>query len=108
MLPPLYPLEDETSVLRVVQTVDHIEQRRLPSPVGTNDGQELTGVNIHADITQRLHGSKGQGDMLRLQYRDAASARYDVRLRCLCHNRITLAPLPSVSLHRRSGRAALP
>src|SRR6476660_7517614 len=64
MLIPFHTLKDNTTTLRVVYTIDDIQQRRLASPVGANDGQDLAGLNIDTHIAQRLHSPKGQSNML--------------------------------------------
>ena len=44
--------------LWVVEAVDNIKHRRLACPVRANDGADFMGLDIKADIGQRLHTTK--------------------------------------------------
>ena len=43
------------------------EQRRLPGPVLPDDGMDLAGAALHADVLQRLHCAEPLRDALQRQ-----------------------------------------
>ena len=47
----------------MVETADHVEERGLARPVGTDDGQDLALSHVEAHPGHRVDAAEGLGDV---------------------------------------------
>src|SRR2546427_1388371 len=88
-------VEDDATALRMVEAADDVQKRGLSRPVGANDGDDLSSMNVEADVTQGLDGAEVDADPLDAEERLPARATRPPRgshLRLLRGHR-HLAPL---------------
>src|SRR6266513_3926934 len=62
-------VEDDPSLVGVIEAADHVEQRRLPGAVGTDDGADLAAIDREAHPTQRDERAEADADALHLEER---------------------------------------
>src|SRR5438309_11495189 len=59
----LLVFETNASVRWLVETADAVEQRRLPGAVGSDQSNDLPGVNVERDRLQRRHAAERNADV---------------------------------------------
>src|SRR5438445_2043385 len=66
---PVLAVEDDSSLVGVVEAADHVEQGRLASTVGTDDGQDRAAADLDARLAQRDERAEADADPLHLEER---------------------------------------
>src|SRR5436189_1555337 len=66
---PVLAVEDDSSRVGVVEAADHVEQGRLASTVGTDDGQDRAAADPDAQLAQRDERAEADADPLHLEER---------------------------------------
>src|SRR5919106_1657791 len=56
--------DQDASTVGMIPTADTIDQRSLPSSIGANDGQDLAGTGVQADVIQGANAAKITADVL--------------------------------------------
>src|SRR5262249_61101298 len=55
-LGPVLALEEDPPLLGLVEPADRVQERGLPRPIRTDDGDDLSPVDVDADLAQSLDG----------------------------------------------------
>src|SRR5437867_7704884 len=73
---PVSAVEDDPSLVRVVEPADHVEQRRLAGAVRTDDGEDLAAADLDAHLAQRDERAEADADAPHLEERPRGSPRH--------------------------------
>ena len=68
MLGPLLPFEDDAALIGFIKSVENVQHGGLSRAVGSDDRQDLAGINLQTDIVQGLQTPKRDTDILCAEY----------------------------------------
>jgi hypothetical protein len=54
--------QDDLSLLRPIDAVDHVEHRTLAGTIRADDRADLVFANVEGNVGQRLDATEGEGD----------------------------------------------
>ena len=57
-------VKDDLPLIGPVKTIEAVKHGGLTSPVGTDNCQDLTGLDVEADTRERLCATEAKGDIL--------------------------------------------
>src|SRR5216683_3350355 len=106
-LGPVLALEQDSSLLGVVEATDDIDQGGLPRPVGPDDRDDLAPVDVDAHVGERLDRPESHGDVVDMEQRlpPRGGCRPRFRNRLLVERHRHLGPFhvhdPHLALHVR-------
>src|SRR3989442_638900 len=73
---PVLAVEDDPSLVRMVEATDRVEQRRLAGAVGTDDRQDLAATDPQAHLVQRHERAEADADARHLEERARVGSRH--------------------------------
>src|SRR5437867_5034400 len=73
---PVSAVENDPSLVGVVEPADHVEQRRLAGAVWTDDGEDLAAADLDAHLAQRDERAEADADAPHLEERPRGSPRH--------------------------------
>src|SRR3989449_10023024 len=73
---PVLAVENDPSLVRMVEATDRVEQRGLAGAVGTDDGQDLAVTDPQAHLVQRHERAKADADARHLEERARVGSRH--------------------------------
>src|SRR6266581_4423564 len=73
---PVLAVENDPSLVRMVEATDRVEQRGLAGAVGTDDGQDLAVTDPQAHLVQRHERAEADADARYLEERARVGSRH--------------------------------